>query len=72
MPKKASRWARLVTAPNQLTAEMWRELLLAEGIPAMITPQDAVSFLGVSSIPCRLLVPQGMLSEARAILAEHL
>ena len=65
------KWALLTTAPNQLTAEMWVELLRSEGIPARIKPGDAVSFLGVSAISCRLLVPQGRVSEARAVLAEY-
>jgi len=58
------------TAPNQLTAEMWRDLLISEGIPAMLEPRDAVSFLGVSYIPCRILVPEDRLEEAREILRE--
>jgi hypothetical protein len=50
---------------------MWRDLLLEHGIPAMIKPQDSVSFLGVPSIPCRLTVPEPVLGEAKALLAEH-
>ncbi len=66
------KWALLTTAPNQLTAEMLVELLRSEGIPAQIKPEDAVSFLGVSAMSCRLLVPQGRVMEARAVLAEYL
>ncbi|OGO04148.1 MAG: hypothetical protein A2Y60_02930 [Chloroflexi bacterium RBG_13_54_9] len=65
MPKK---WKYLVTAPNQITAEMWRDLLIEEGIPAMIAPQDAVSFMGVSALPCRIMVPEEKLDEATKIL----
>jgi hypothetical protein len=64
-------WRCLTTAPDQLTAEMWQELLKNEGIPAAIEPGDAVSFLGVSSMPCRLMVPEGLLKEAMAILSQH-
>jgi hypothetical protein len=65
------RWVLLTTAPDQLTAEMWAKLLQGEGIPATIKPGDAVSFLGVSAMPCRLLVPEGRVGEARAVLAEY-
>jgi len=64
------KWAELTTAPSPI-AEMWRDLLLEHGIPAMIKPQDSVSFLGVPSIPCRLTVPEPVLGEAKALLAEH-
>jgi len=63
------KWALLTTAPDELTAEMWAEILHNEGILARIKPGDAVSFLGVSAMPCRLLVPDGRVSEARAVLA---
>jgi hypothetical protein len=65
------KWKLLTTAPDQLTAEMWIELLQNEGIPAMIEPGDAVSFLGVSAIPCRIIVPKGWVGEAKAILAKY-
>ena len=51
------RWVYLVLAPDQLTAEVWRDLLMASGVPAMVSPADTWSFLGVSSLPCRLLLP---------------
>ena len=65
------KWELLTTAPDQLTAEMWAEILHNEGIPARIKPEDAVSFLGVSAMPCRLLVPEGRVAEARAVLAQY-
>ena len=64
------KWEYLTTAPDQLTAELWQELLQNEGIPAMIEPGDAISFLGVSPMPCRLMVREGFLAQAQAILAE--
>lgn len=64
------RWATLVTAPDQLTAELWRELLQESGIPAMLQAGDAVSFLGVSAFPCRLLVPEERYAEAQGLLDE--
>lgn len=65
------KWVHLATAPDQLTAEMWLRLLRDEGIPVAIKPGDAVSFLGVSAMPCRLLVPEGRVGEARAVLAQY-
>jgi hypothetical protein len=43
-------------------------MLQQEGIPAMVNPEDAVSFLGVSSFPCRLLVPPNYLKQAQEVL----
>ncbi|MFC1935526.1 DUF2007 domain-containing protein [Chloroflexota bacterium] len=66
------RWVYLTTAPDQLTSEMWQELLRNEGVPAMIRVGDTVSFLGVSNAPCRLMVPEERLLEARRLLEERL
>jgi len=66
------KWVYLATAPDQLTAEMWREILLDEGIPAMLESSDAVTFLGISPFPCRLMVSEDRLKEAEAILAEYI
>lgn len=65
------KWEYLTTAPDQLTAEIWQQLLQSEGIPVVIEPRDAISFLGVSSMPCRLMVPEGLVKEALAILGKH-
>lgn len=65
-------WKMLATAPDQLIAEMWMQILVQEGIPAMIDPADAVSFLGLSGMPCRVLVEEGRVQEASAVLSEHL
>jgi hypothetical protein len=65
---QAQRWVLLRTAPDQLTAELWRGFLEAEDIPAMLAPEDVVSYLGVTSVPCRLLVPESWLPMARLAL----
>jgi hypothetical protein len=62
------RWVPLRTAPDQLAAEIWLGLLEAEHIPAMLAPGDVASFLGVSSIPCRLLVPEDLVPAAERVL----
>jgi hypothetical protein len=65
------KWVHLTTAPDQLSGEMLVDLLHGEGISAMIKPSDAVSFLGVSGMACRILVPNDQLDEARAVLADR-
>jgi hypothetical protein len=65
------KWVNLATAPDQLTAEMWCELLRNEDIPAMLKPSDAVSFLGVSMTSSRVMVPEDRKDEAAAILTEQ-
>jgi hypothetical protein len=62
------QWELLTTAPDQLTAEIWQDILVQNGIPAMINPQDAVSFMGVSSFPCRIMVACGYRQQAQEIL----
>ncbi|MBI2909859.1 MAG: DUF2007 domain-containing protein [Chloroflexi bacterium] len=64
------KWVVLATAPDQLSAEMWQDRLREEGIPAMIKPGDVTSFLGVTSVPCRVMVPEDRLGEAQEMLAE--
>jgi len=66
------KWVHVATAPDQLSAEIWVDLLHDEGIPALISPSDAVSFLGISGLSCRVLVPDDRLPEARAVLAAKL
>lgn len=63
-------WVTLLTAPDQLTAELWQGMLMGEGIPAMVEPPVG-SFLGLSPFPCRLKVPDSLVEEARALLAEY-
>ena len=58
------KWVTLVTAPDQLAAEMWSELLNRRGVPTLVRPGDTASFLGVSAYPCRILVDDEYLEEA--------
>ncbi len=66
------RWVILVTAPDQLAAEMWCELLTRRGVPNLVRAGDTASFLGVSAYPCRILVDNEYLDEARRILMEDM
>ena len=72
MPPESRRWRTLLTAPDQLTAEMWRDRLVTAGVPARLDPRDAISFLGLAAAPVRVLVREGDQADARAILADVL
>lgn len=63
------KWKLLTVAPDQLTAEMWQEMLAREGILAAVNPGDTASFMGVSPLPCRLMVAEEYLERAKQILA---
>jgi hypothetical protein len=65
---KDKQWLLLTTAPDQLTAEIWTDILNQNGIPAMVDPRDAISFMGVSSLPCRIMVAYGSRQKAQEIL----
>ncbi|MDZ4278379.1 MAG: DUF2007 domain-containing protein, partial [Dehalococcoidia bacterium] len=67
----AEDWHVVRTAPDQLIAEMWVDLLRAEGVPARIKASDAVSFLGTSGLSCRVLVPEDRLADAEAVLSQQ-
>ncbi len=71
MSARKQRWVHVATAPDQLSAEMWVELLQGQGIPAMIRAEDTVSFLGVSGMACRVLVPREHLAEATQALQQE-
>lgn len=62
----------LTTAPDQTIAEMWERLLRNEGLPVMVRTGDTASYLGVFTGPCRLMVLEERLEEARAVVTEHL
>ena len=66
------RLVYLTTAPDQITAEMWQELLRGENVTVVIRAGDTASFLGVTGAPCRMLVSEDLLEEARRVLEEQL
>ena len=66
------RWVYLATAPDQLQAEMWRDLLVEEEVPALVRGGDMSSFLGVSAQPCRIMVADDRVERAREVLGERL
>ena len=65
-------WVTLATAPDQIVAEMWREMLVAEGVPATLRAGDTTSFLGVTLLPCRVLVAENELARAKELLEDQM
>ena len=65
-----SDWVHLATAPDQLTGEIWVSILRDAGLRAMIRPSDAVSFLGLSTMGCRIQVMGEDIEQAREVLGE--
>lgn len=63
-------WEHITTAPDQTVGEMLRDMLEENGVISMIQPEDAISFLGVSAIPCRIMVPIEQAEAARELIAE--
>ena len=66
------KWVYLATAPNQLEAEMWRELLASEGFAVAVRGGDTISYLGMSTYPTTILVDEAQHDEARKVLDESL
>jgi len=65
-------WTYLITAPDQLIAEMWSELLSSYGVRARVQAGDTHSFLGVSAYPCRILVDEDDVDRARELMESKL
>jgi hypothetical protein len=62
-------WVTLGTARDQLEAEMWRERLDSLAIPALVAPADVAAYLGLTPVPCRVLVPAHLRTAAEHVLA---
>jgi hypothetical protein len=64
------KWVAIATAPGELVAEVWRGMLVEEGFSAAVSPGDTMtSYLGVTPLPCRVMVPEDQAEEARKVLA---
>jgi hypothetical protein len=61
-------WKVLTTAPDQLIAESWCELIRSVDIDCMLQPGDAVGFMGVSVIPVRIMVDEQDIEQAQSLL----
>jgi hypothetical protein len=63
-------WAPAATAPDQVTAEMWAELLQNNGIRAWVGRGDALASRLVPSGPASVMVPASQLKEAKLVLGQ--
>lgn len=64
-------WVLVTTASSLPIAEMWRDMLVSEGVAAIIRPGDSMaSYLGVTSYPCRIMVADYQLDWARELMGE--
>ena len=61
-------WIVFATAPDQLTAEMWQDLLSQANIRCQLKAGDTYGFLGVSASPVGLVTPQEDAEVARDAL----
>lgn len=65
-----SKWVHVVTAPDQIAGEIWVSILRDAGVRAMLHPSDAVSFLGISAVSCRVQVMDDDLERALEVLGD--
>jgi hypothetical protein len=49
------KWVTFATAPDQITAEMWSDLVRQAGVPCILRPGDTSGFMGVTAHPVRLM-----------------
>ena len=66
------KWITFTTAPDQITAEMWRDLVRQAGIACELQPGDTIGFIGVSAAPVRLIVREPDAADARRALDAQL
>ena len=62
------KWVIFATAPDQIMAEIWVQLVRSEGIPCRLQPGDTTNFLGVSATPVRLMTLEAEAERAAQVL----
>ena len=62
------KWVVFATAPDQIMAEIWVQLVRAQGIPCRLQPGDTTNFLGVSAAPVRLMTLETEVERAVHVL----
>ena len=62
------KWVVFATAPDQIMAEIWVQLVRAKGIPCRLQPGDTTNFLGVSAAPVRLMTLESEVERAKQVL----
>ena len=60
-------WTDFKKVPNLITAEMWKQILEAEGLPTRILPEGDIRDWG-ERVPFRVMVPKGREHVAEEIL----
>jgi hypothetical protein len=65
-----NKWVVLEIAPDQIQAEMLRDLLIESGVPSIMGQGDTSSFLGVSLQPVRVMVFEQDVERAKQVLDE--
>ena len=60
-------WTEFKKAPNLMVAEMWKEVMEAEGLPVRLLPEGDILDWG-ERVPFRILVPRGREHVAEEIL----
>jgi len=61
-------WVVIAEEPDQLSAEVVLQFLRGHAIPVQLAAGDAISFLGPSMLPTRVLVPKEWEQEALVAL----
>lgn len=65
-------WTTLSTAPNQLTAESWCEVLTNNGFNCKVEPGDFYNFMGISNRPVRIIIVDKEFAPAKQFLSKLL
>ncbi len=60
-------WVDFMKAPNLMVAEMWKEVIEAEGLPVRLLPEGDILDWG-ELVPFRIYVPKGREHVAEEIL----
>ena len=60
-------WVDFMKAPNLMVAEMWKEIIEAEGLPVRLLPEGNILDWG-ERVPYRIMVPRGREHVAEEIL----
>lgn len=60
-------WVDFMKTPNLTVAEMWKEVIEAEGLPVRLLPEGDILDWG-ERVPFRVMVPRGREHVAEEIL----
>ncbi len=66
--QEQNEFVYLATAPNQIIAEMWVDVLKQDGIRAYFRSNSLMAYTGVSFIPCQVMVIKSRLLEAAEVI----